>query len=103
MVPTIVPAALGMARSDWPRWLRVAPFTVAATTAVGLSVFATLADLDPWRLVLGLAPYLALCCVEVALLTRLYAPTLARGTLRRPPTRGSRRQGGRCSSSETRS
>lgn len=83
MLPTVVPAALGRARSDWPRPLRVALVALGAAVAVALSVFATLSGLPPWRLILGLVLYLMLSWVEVELLARLLAPSLPAGTLGR--------------------
>lgn len=84
MLPTIVPAALGRARTDWPRWVRVALVVAGAGAAVLISVSGTMQDLAPGRMALGLALYLALCVVEVELTARLYAPSLPPGTLRRP-------------------
>jgi hypothetical protein len=84
MLPTIVPAALGRARTDWPRPLRIALVLIGAAVAVAISLFSTLTDLSSGRLALGLVLYLALCCVEVEMTARLYAPSLPRGTLRRP-------------------
>jgi hypothetical protein len=78
MLPTIVPAALGRGRSDWPRWLRAALITTGAGAAVGLSLFVTLSELPIRRQVLGLALYLALCAVEVEMTARLYAPSRPR-------------------------
>jgi hypothetical protein len=49
-----------------------------------LSLFVTMTELPPGRLALGVALYLALCCVEVELTARLYAPSLPTGTLRGP-------------------
>jgi hypothetical protein len=82
MFPTIVPAALGRARSDWPRWLRAALLAVGVATAVWISLAVTLTDLGSGRLALGLLLYLGLCCVEVEIVSRLYAPSLRPGTLR---------------------
>ena len=84
MLPTIVPSALGRARTDWPRWLRIGLVALGATAAVLISLFASLAELAPGRMTLGLALYLGLCTVEVELCARLYAPSLPAGTLRRP-------------------
>jgi hypothetical protein len=84
MLPTIVPAALGRARTDWNHVLRIALVATGAATAVILSLFVTMTELPLGRLALGTALYLALCCVEVELTARLYAPSLPTGTLRRP-------------------
>ncbi len=84
MLPTIVPAALGRARTDWYRPVRIALVSVGAATAVGVSLLVTMRDLGPARLAVGLVLYLALCCVEVEIIARLYAPSLPAGTLRRP-------------------
>jgi hypothetical protein len=81
MFPTIVPAGLGVARTDWPRWLRGLLIGLGAVAAV--AVVLTLPGLDPGRRALALLAYLALCPVEVALAARLYAPTLPRGSMPR--------------------
>lgn len=72
MLPTIVPAGLGVGRTDWPRWLRASLVVLGAAAAV--VVVATLPDLEPGRRALALVIYLALCPVEVALVARLYRP-----------------------------
>jgi hypothetical protein len=84
MLPTIVPAALGRARTDWNRLVRIALVATGAATAVILSLFVTMTELPPGRFVLGLTLYLALCGVEVEMTARLYAPSLPAGTFRRP-------------------
>ena len=73
MLPTIVPAGLGVGRTDWPRWLRASLVVLGAAAAV--AVVVTLPDLEPGRRALALAIYLALCPVEVALVARLYRPS----------------------------
>jgi len=75
MIPTVVPAGLGVSRTDWPRWLRGLLIAVGAAAAVG--VIATLPGLEPGRRAWGLLIYLALVPIEVALVARLYAPNLA--------------------------
>jgi hypothetical protein len=84
MLPTVVPAALGRGRTDWPRWLRIGLVAVGSVSAVLISVFGPLAELAPGRMALGLVLYLALCVVEIELTARLYAPSLPGGTLRKP-------------------
>jgi len=74
MFPTIVPAGLGVGRTDWPRWLRGALIVLGA--AVAVAVVMTQLDLEPERRAVALVTYLALCSVEVALVARLYAPSL---------------------------
>ena len=81
MAPTVVPAALGWARSDWPRRVRAALILLGVVAAVG--VVLTLPQLGLARRLLALVVYLALCLVEVALVARLYAPSLPRGSLGR--------------------
>lgn len=88
MLPTILPAATGLARTDWPRWLRRALVGVGVLTCAAFLVERALQD-PGTRQVVGLAVYPALCAVEVAITARLYAPTLRRGALlRRRATSG---------------
>ncbi len=75
MFPTIVPAGLGVSRTDWPRWLR--GLLVAGGAVAAVVVILSLPGLEPGRRALGLLIYLALIPVEVALVARLYAPSLA--------------------------
>jgi hypothetical protein len=82
MVPTIVPAALGWSRSDWPRPVRAGLLLFGTVAAV--AVVTTLPGLSPSRRLLATVIYLLLCPVEVALTARLYAPSLPRGSLRHP-------------------
>jgi hypothetical protein len=81
MLPTIVPAALGWSRSDWPRPLR-AGLLLLGTVAAG-GVVITLPELSLSRRLLALLIYLLLSPVEVALTARLYAPSLPPGSLGR--------------------
>ena len=79
MLPTIVPAALGRARSDWARMVRVA-LVVLGATAAGIVVL-TMPELGLARRVFALAIYLPLCWVEVVMMAELFAPSLPRGSL----------------------
>jgi hypothetical protein len=79
MFPTIVPAALGLGRTDWPKWLRVALIVVGAGAA-GFVVL-TLPELGLAHRLVALALYLALAAVEVMLLARIVAPSLPRGSI----------------------
>jgi hypothetical protein len=79
MFPTVVPAGLGAARTDWPRRLRAA--LVLAGVTVAVAVVVSMTELSWARRLVALATYLPLCAVEVAMLTRLYAPSLPRDTL----------------------
>ena len=72
MLPTIVPAALGWARSDWPRPIRAGLIVIAAGSAM-VVILGTL-DISVPRRVLALALYLPLCAVEAAMMSRLFAP-----------------------------
>ena len=74
MLPTIVPAALGWARSDWPRPARAGLLLFG--TVAGIFVVLTLPGLSLSRRLLALAIYALLCPVEVAMTARLYAPSL---------------------------
>jgi hypothetical protein len=51
--------------------------------AVAVVVVVTMPDLTLQRRLVALAAYLLLCTVEVAMMARLYAPTLPRGLLPR--------------------
>jgi hypothetical protein len=73
MLPTIVPAGLGVGRTDWPHWLRLC--LVGLGVAAGVAVVMTLPGLEVGRRLLALVLYAALCPVEVALVSRLYAPS----------------------------
>ena len=74
MLPTIVPAALGWARSDWPRPARAGLLLFGVVA--GVFVVLTLPGLSLSRRLLALAIYALLCPVEVAMTARLYAPSL---------------------------
>ena len=73
MLPTIVPAALGWARSDWPRPARAGLLLFGVVAAV--FVVLTLPGLSLSRRLLALAIYALLCPVEVGMTARLYAPS----------------------------
>jgi hypothetical protein len=79
MLPTIVPAALGWARTDWVRPLRAGLLLFGGVIAV--VVVITMPDLTLQRRLVALVAYLLLCTVEVAMMARLYAPSLSRGFL----------------------
>jgi hypothetical protein len=74
MLPTIVPAPLGWARSDWPRPARAGLLLFGVVT--GVFVVLTLPGLSLSRRLLALAIYALLCPVEVVMTARLYAPSL---------------------------
>ncbi len=76
MLPTIVLGALALARSDWPRWLRVVLAVVAAVSVRG--AFAETAHLSAARLGLAIAIYFALIAVEICVFAEPYRPTVAR-------------------------
>jgi len=79
MFPTVVPAALGLARSGWPRLVRAGLVLFGAGAA--LVVVLTLPGLSPTRRLVALVCYALLCSVEVALMARLYAPNAPTGRL----------------------
>jgi hypothetical protein len=81
MLPTIVPATLGWARSDWPRPVRAGLLVFGTVAAV--AVVITLPGLTLPRRLLAVVTYLLLCPVEVATTARLYAPSLPPGSLGR--------------------
>ena len=81
MLPTIVPAALGWARSDWPRPVRAGLLLFGTVAAV--LVVITLPGLTLPRRLLAVVTYLLPCPVEVAMTARLYAPSLPPGSLGR--------------------
>lgn len=79
MFPTIVPAALGVGRTDWPKWLRLLLVAIGAGSA-GFVVM-TLPELGLAHRLVALVLYLALVAVEVLLLGRIVAPSLPRGSI----------------------
>ncbi|HSI26135.1 MAG TPA: hypothetical protein VK948_01910 [Aeromicrobium sp.] len=83
MFPTIVPAALGVGRTDWAMWLRRLLIAVGAGSA-GFVVL-TLPELGLAHRLVALALYLALAGVEVVLLARIVAPSLPRGSIMARP------------------
>ena len=83
MFPTIVPASLGVSRSDWWKPLRVA--LVVGAAAVAAMVVLTMEELSVQRRLVALALYAGLCAVEVALLARILAPSLPPGSIRDAP------------------
>ncbi len=76
MFPTVVPAGLALARSDWPRRLRAALALIGVAAAV--AVVLSMTELSWPRRIVTLATYLPLCVVEVALVAQLYSPSLPR-------------------------
>ncbi|MFL6090532.1 MAG: hypothetical protein ACJ71Z_10380 [Aeromicrobium sp.] len=80
MFPTIVPAALGVARTDWWKPLRLA-LTAGAAVIAELVVLGT-DELTLQRRLVALVLYAALCAVEVSLLARILAPSLPIGSVR---------------------
>lgn len=78
MLPTIVPAALGWSRTDWPRPVRTGLLLLGTVAAI--AVVTTLPGLTLPRRLLAVVIYLMLCPVEVALTARLYAPRLPPGS-----------------------
>ncbi len=76
MLPTIVPGALAMARTDWPQWMRR---TLAVLS--GLSVLIVFVDADRlglFRAVVAIVLYLALVLVEIRIFSEAYRPSVAR-------------------------
>jgi hypothetical protein len=76
MLPTIVPGALAMARTDWPQWARR---TLAVLS--GLSVLLVFTDADRlglFRAVFAIVTYVALVLVEIRIFAEAYKPTVAR-------------------------
>ncbi|HJR90265.1 MAG TPA: hypothetical protein VJ782_08940 [Aeromicrobium sp.] len=83
MFPTIVPAALGVARTDWWKPLRLGLVGFAAVVAC--VVVLGMGELSLPRRSLALAMYVALCAVEVTLLSRILAPSLPPGSISDAP------------------
>jgi hypothetical protein len=83
MFPTIVPAALGVARTDWWRPLRLA--LIAGGAVIAGMVVLGMHDLGLQRRLVALGLYAALCTVEVMLLARILAPSLPIGSVRDAP------------------
>jgi len=84
MFPTIVPAALAVARTDWWRPLRMVLVGMAVVVAV--LVVVDMEDLTVQRRLVALVLYLGLCAVEAALLARILAPSVPQGVIRGAPT-----------------
>lgn len=79
MFPTIIPAALGVARRDWWRWVRV----LLIVCAVGFGVYVVL-DADDHGVMhtaVALVLYAGFCCVETAMFAVLLAPSLPPGSV----------------------
>jgi len=83
MFPTVVPAALGVARSDWLRSVRVV-LVLGAAIVAGMVVLS-MGDLSIQRRLVALVLYAGLCSVEVLLLSRIVAPSLPTGSVRHAP------------------
>jgi hypothetical protein len=83
MFPTIVPAALAVARTDWWRPVRMALLGMAVVVAV--LVVVDMDDLTVQRRVVALGLYLGLCAVEASLLSKILRPSLPRGSIRGAP------------------
>ena len=81
MAPTVLPATLGWTRSDWQ--VRVRAALVALGVVAAVVVVLTLPQLGLVRRLVALVLYLALCLAEVALMARLWAPSLPHGSLGR--------------------
>jgi hypothetical protein len=76
MLPTIVPGALALARTDWPQWVR----RILAVVS-GLSVLIVFTDADRLglvRAVVAIVTYLALVLVEIRIFSEAYQPTVTR-------------------------
>lgn len=79
MFPTIIPAALGVARRDWWRWVRL----LLVVWAIGFGVFVVI-DADGHGAVhtaVALVLYAGFCCVETAMFSVLLAPSLPPGSI----------------------
>lgn len=72
MIPTVVPAGVGVGRYDWWRGVRIALIATGVVAAV--AIVATTSAIDDDRRLVGGAIYLLLCPVEVALFAHLVAP-----------------------------
>jgi phosphatidylserine synthase len=83
MFPTIVPAALGVARTDWWKPLRIG--LVGFGAAVAGFVVVRMEDLTLQRRLAALAMYAVLCAIEVLLLSRILAPSLESGSISHVP------------------
>jgi len=76
MLPTIVPGALALARTDWPLWVRR---TLAVLS--GLSTLVVFADADSLgvvRTTVAIVIYVGLVLVEIRIFSEAYKPTVAR-------------------------
>lgn len=80
MFPTIVPASLGVARTDWPRALRAG--LIAFGAAVAVVVVLSMDGLTLAHRVVALAMYLPLCAVEAIVVSRILEPSLPVGSVR---------------------
>jgi hypothetical protein len=77
MLPTIVPAALALARTDWPRWLRLGLGGIGLLTTL-MIVAGGPGELGWARLAIAYALYLGLVCVEVRVLSEPFRPSVGR-------------------------
>jgi hypothetical protein len=80
MFPTIVPASLGVARTDWPRALRGGLIIFGATVAV--LVVMSIDGLPLGHRLVALAMYLPLCAFEIIMVSRILEPSLPAGSVR---------------------
>jgi len=83
MFPTIVPASLGVARTDWPRALRAGLVVFGA--AVAAVVVLSMDGLTLGHRLVALGMYLPLCAVEVIVVSRILEPSLPAGSVRDAP------------------
>ena len=74
MLPTIVGGALGLARSDWPRWIRRGLVAVAVLSLP--LAFLDKPHLSNTRLAVAIVVYAALVSIEIRVFAEPYRPTV---------------------------
>lgn len=85
MFPTIILGALAMARTDWPRALRIVFAALAGLSM--LLVAGQLLELGWLRAGTATALYLVIVAVEIRVFAEMHRPTLRRGVLTRKPSK----------------
>jgi hypothetical protein len=80
MLPTVVLGSLALARTDWPRWLRIGAAVLAWATTL-MIVASGPGELGWVRVLVAYVLYLALVGFEIRILSEPYRPSVGRLSL----------------------